>query len=154
MAKEIERKFLVLGDAWKDLGDAIFYRQGYLLAGKGTTVRVRTIGAKAYLTIKGPSVGLSRLEFEYKIPQADALEMLHKLCDKPLIEKSRTTIQVEGMAWEIDEFYGANVGLVLAEIELESEGQQFTKPPWIGREVSDDSRYFNANLARRPYTQW
>lgn len=154
MAKEIERKFLVReDDAWRQAG-GIPYRQGYLNTAKERTVRVRTVGDRGYLTVKGITIGASRLEFEYEVPVAEASQMLDELCEKPLIEKNRYTLEYGGLAWEIDEFFGENQGLIVAEVELESETQAFPKPGWIGEEVSGDPRYFNANLVEHPYSQW
>ncbi|MBT3360424.1 MAG: CYTH domain-containing protein [Rhodospirillales bacterium] len=154
MAKEIERKFLVVGDAWRALAKGTKYRQGYLSTVKERTVRVRTIDDAAFLTIKGITVGMTRAEYEYEIPTADATEMLDDLCEKPIIEKTRYKIPFEGFVWEVDEFAGVNQGLIVAEIELADENQAFTKPDWIGEEVSGDPRYFNANLIAHPYTNW
>lgn len=154
MGKEIERKFLVEGDAWRALAQGVRYRQGYLNSQKERTVRVRTSGDKAFLTVKGPTSGASRLEFEYEIPLGDALVMLDELAEKPLIEKTRYRIPAGPYVWEIDEFWGGNAGLIVAEIELPSEDAPFEKPEWIGREVSDDPRYFNSNLILHPYSTW
>ena len=153
MGQEIERKFLVIGDAWRT-SDGKLIRQGYLHIGINGTVRVRTKGQRAYLTIKGGKIGITRLEFEYEIPIDDANEMLDKLCQEQLIEKIRHEFNVGGFTWEIDEFLGENAGLVVAEIELENEDQEFPKPDWLGREVSDDARYLNANLVKNPYCEW
>jgi adenylate cyclase len=153
MAIEIERKFLVLGTPWTSLPQGELMRQGYLLASKQKVVRVRIEGASAMLTIKGATQGIARGEWEYPIPLDDAHELL-QLCDQPLIEKYRYRIPFENMLWELDVFIGANAGLVVAEIELESEQQSFIKPDWIGQEVSDDPRYFNANLQSLPYSRW
>ena len=117
-------------------------------------MRVRTVADKGYLTIKGINVGARRLEFEYEIPIQDAEEMLTELCEKPLIEKNRYKLEHEGLLWEIDEFFGENAGLVLAEVELTSEDQVFAKPAWAGEEVTEDPRYYNANLIQNPFTQW
>ena len=154
MGVEIERKFLLAGDAWRGLGQAVLLRQGYLSSTRERVVRVRIEGHHAMLTIKGPNVGTSRGEWEYPIPLADAKELLDGLCEQPLIEKYRRRIMYAGMVWEVDEFLGANAGLVVAEIELHSEDQPFEKPDWVGVEVSDDARYYNANLIRHPYSQW
>ncbi len=154
MGVEIERKFLPAGNEWKRLAAGTAYRQGYLCADKDRTVRVRTVGDQGFITVKGASVGLARLEYEYKIPIDDADTLLDRLCQKPLIEKHRYKIDHAGFTWEVDEFSGENDGLVVAEIELESEGQLFDKPDWIGEEVTGDPRYFNANLIRYPYSQW
>ncbi len=155
MAIEIERKFLVTNDSWRSLATGISYKQGYILTqDKFTTIRVRTIGNEAYLTIKSKSEGLSRNEFEYPIPLDDAEIMLTTLCNRPLIEKVRYKIPQEDLIWEIDEFQGENEGLIIAEIELNQEDQVIDFPNWIGQEVSHDSRYYNVNLAKHPYQVW
>lgn len=153
MAKEIERKFLVNGDSWRQLAQGSLYRQGYIPS-QGATVRVRIAGHQGYLTIKGPTVNFSRSEFEYPIPLADAQEMLDTLCDRPLIEKTRYKIEWAGLVWEIDEFTGVNQGLILAEVELTDEAQQIEIPDWIGTEVTGDPRYFNSYLVKHPFSQW
>lgn len=154
MGIEIERKFLLAGDAWRGLGQAVLLRQGYLSSTRERVVRVRIEGEQAMLTIKGANVGATRSEWEYPIRLADAAELLDGLCEQPLIEKYRHRIEHAGMVWEVDEFLGANAGLVVAEIELASEDQPFEKPDWIGAEVSGDARYYNANLIRHPFSQW
>jgi len=154
MATEVERKFLVVGEAWRTLATGVPYRQGYLSTVKERTVRVRTAGARAFLTIKGLTTGVSRQEFEYEIPVTDANRMLDDLCERPLIEKLRYTIRLGPLTWEIDEFSGDNRGLITAEVELASADQAFERPPWIGGEISSDPRYFNANLVRHPYSTW
>lgn len=154
MATEIERKFLLINDDWKKLAPGTVYRQGYICADEKRTVRVRTIGEQGFLTIKGKSVGISRMEYEYEIPVLDADILLEELCAKPLIEKKRYRIEYKGFLYEVDEFFADNEGLVVAEIELTSEAQEFAKPPWLGREVSDDNRYFNASLVKYPYSCW
>jgi adenylate cyclase len=152
MGIEIERKFLVQGTDWKnDAG--VRYSQGYLNRDKARTVRVRVAGEQAFLTIKGISTGATRAEFEYPIPLADAQALL-ALCDGPCIEKTRYRLPVDGMVWEVDEFAGDNAGLVVAEIELQSEDQVFSRPHWLGPEVTHDARYFNSNLAAHPFSQW
>ncbi len=153
MSKEIERKFLVKGNGWRE-GEAKTFRQGYLSTVKERTVRVRAAGDKAYLTIKGLTQGATRAEYEYAIPVKDAEEMLDTLCERPLIEKRRYVVEHAGLTWEVDEFFGENAGLVIAEVELESEEQPFDKPPWVGDEVTHDPRYFNANLVAHPYSKW
>ena len=153
MGKEIERKFLVDGDAWRE-SEGTLYRQGYLSTVKERTVRIRVAGDKAMITIKGVTQGATRSEYEYGIPLGDAEEMLDTLCEKPLVEKRRHKVEAEGLTWEVDEFLGDNAGLILAEVELEDEQQKFERPSWIGREVTDDVRYFNANLVRHPYREW
>jgi len=154
MAKEIERKFLVKGEAWKARAAGVKYRQGYLNSVKERTVRVRTIGGKGYMTVKGITTGATRSEYEYEIPVADADAMLTDLCEKPLIEKNRYKIRTGHHVWEIDEFFGENQGLVVAEIELKGEQEAFQKPDWIGEEVTGDSRYFNSNLINHSFTRW
>jgi len=154
MGKEIERKFLVKGDVWRSLAKGTAYRQGYLNSIKERTIRIRTIGDKAFLTIKGLTVGATRSEYEYEIPVADCNAMLDALADKPLIEKIRYKVPFAGLTWEIDEFFGDNAGLIVAEVELTSEDQAFQKPEWIGGEVTADPRYFNSNLIKRPFTRW
>ena len=154
MSVEIERKFLVRGSEWKALAQGVAIRQGYLSTNPDRVVRVRIEDAKATLTIKGRTNGITRREWEYAIPLADADQLLSELCERPLIEKIRTRVVYEGMTWEVDEFFGDNRGLVVAEIELESEAQAFAKPDWIAEEVTDDARYFNANLLRHPYSAW
>jgi adenylate cyclase len=153
MGIEIERKFLLVGTSWRALGQPVLLRQGYLSSDPARVVRVRVEGDHAYMTIKGRSTGATRGEWEYPIPLADANELL-ALCEQPLVEKYRRRIDFAGNVWEVDEFIGANQGLVLAEIELSSEQQQFDKPEWIGDDVTDDKRYYNSNLARHPFSSW
>ena len=154
MDEEIERKFLVRGDAWRSLAKGTSYRQGYLNSAKERTVRIRTIDDRAFLTVKGLTVGATRPEYEYEIPLADCNAMLDTLAEKPIIEKKRYKVPFEGLTWEIDEFSGDNTGLIVAEVELESEGQAFRKPEWAGEEVTADPRHFNSNLIKHPYTRW
>jgi len=154
MGKEIERKFLVHGDDWRALAKGLLCRQGYLSSAMERVVRIRTIGEKAFLTVKGPTVGSSRSEYEYEIPFADCTAMLETLAERPIIEKKRYQIPFAGLTWEIDEFFGVNAGLIVAEVELEDEQQIFQKPDWVGKEVTGDSRYFNSNLIRYPYSRW
>ena len=153
MAVEIERKFLVSGDEWRKRASGLEYRQGYLNDDPERCVRVRTAGNEAWLTIKGPSRGARRLEFEYSIPLDDARQLL-ELCRPRLVEKTRYSLVCEGLEWVVDEFHGANRGLVLAEVELQSEEQEISLPAWIGREVTDDPRYYNQYLSEHPYTEW
>jgi len=153
MAQEIERKFLVLNNDYKNGIDGVLYRQGYLCISPKRTIRVRTVGNTGYITIKGLSKGAARSEFEYSIPKNDA-EKLFLLCETPLIEKYRYFVPYKGNTWEVDEFLGENNGLVIAEIELESETQTFELPPWVGAEVTSDPRYYNSNLVRFPFNRW
>ncbi|MGZ3236052.1 MAG: CYTH domain-containing protein [Burkholderiaceae bacterium] len=154
MSVEIERKFLVQGDQWKTLGDRVSIRQGYLSSHSERIVRIRIQDTTAMLTIKGRTIGATRGEWEYPIPIEDAQRFLDDLCEKPIIEKIRHRIPYEGMLWEVDEFFGENLGLVVAEIELLTEDQVFVKPNWVGDEVTHDSRYANANLLRHPFAKW
>jgi len=154
MPLEIERKFLLRGEGWRALGAGVPYRQGYLSTDPGRNVRVRLVRDKGYLTIKGITVGAARAEYEYEIPAADASEMLDKLCERPLIEKTRYRIEHQGFVWEVDEFDGDNAGLIIAEVELDEEDQAIVLPDWIGIEVTGDPRYYNASLITNPYTSW
>lgn len=154
MPQEIERKFLVIKDSWRNLAEGKIYRQGYISIQKTATVRIRVIGNEGYLTIKGPSSKYSRSEFEYPIPIADAQEMLDTLCERPLIEKVRYRVEYGNLIWEIDEFDGDNKGLIVAEVELSDEEQQIDVPDWVGEEVSHDPKYFNSNLVKNPFSQW
>lgn len=153
MAKEIERKYLVKGNEWRSLGKGEVYCQGYIPTQGKQTVRIRIIGDRGYLTIKGQATGRSRSEFEYTIPVADAREMLETLCVRPFIEKTRYKISQGDLIWEVDEFAGANQGLIIAEVELESEEQEIELPNWIDREVTD-AKYYNSHLVKHPYTEW
>jgi CYTH domain-containing protein len=154
MATEIERKYRVVGTEWRQPSAASEYRQGYLSTVKERTVRVRVIGDRGFVTVKGITVGATRTEFEYEIPVADADVMLSELCEQPIIEKMRYLVDWQGMTWEVDEFRGVNAGLVVAEVELDDPDQAIPLPPWIGEEVTDDPRYFNSNLIARPYSTW
>lgn len=152
---EIERKFLVAGDGWREhVVRSVPIRQGYISADARGAVRIRRKGERGVLTIKGPSEGISRAEFEYAIPAEDADAMLDALCHAGHVSKTRHVLDVDGLEWVVDVFEGENAGLVLAEVELEDEAQQIALPGWLGEEVSHDERYFNAYLARQPYTTW
>lgn len=154
MAIEIERKYLVVNDDWRLNAVGVPYSQGYIAKANGRTVRVRIAGNRGWLTIKGPTVGLGRAEYEYEIPLDEAQELLETLCDRPLIEKTRYKIDYAGLLWEIDEFAGENQGLILAEVELTDANQTIWLPTWVGAEVSHDSRYYNSNLVKQPYRLW
>ncbi len=155
MAEEIERKFLVRNDHWRaSVHKSTQMRQGYLCTDADRNVRVRTKGEKAVLTIKGRTEGLRRLEFEYDIPREDAEAVLSDLCLPWVIEKTRHLVEYDGLLWEIDEFAGVNQGLIVAEVELESEEQAVSLPQWVGEEVSHDPKYLNANLVSRPFKDW
>jgi len=153
---EIERKYLLKGDGWRTAltGPGVLIRQGYLASGAGCTVRVRVRGENAYLAVKGPTVGACRAEYEYPIPLDDARAILDSLCATPLIEKTRHVVRHAGLDFEIDEFHGENAGLILVEVELETEDQKIDLPEWAGEEVTGDARYYNSNLARNPFSAW
>ena len=152
MGIEIERKFLINGDAWRSVSP-IYFCQGYLNRDKECTVRVRVFGDNACLTVKGINKGSTRSEFEYSIPKNDGQQLL-QLCKQPLIEKNRFIVSYANKKWEVDEFLGSNKGLVIAEIELQSEDEIFELPPWVAEEVTNDARYFNSQLSIKPYTTW
>ena len=154
MAIEIERKFLLRNADWRKGAIGTNYRQGYLSIDPERTVRVRIAGDQGYLTIKGKTVGMSRAEFEYSIPLAEATQLLDTLCLRPLIEKVRYCVPYAKHLWEIDEFAGENEGLILAEVELETHDQKVDLPPWVGKEVTTDPRYYNASLTQNPYRDW
>ena len=154
MGTEIERKFLTVSEEWRENAKGILYVQGYLSVDKERTVRVRIAGDQGYLTIKGASEGASRSEFEYKIPKAEAREMLDNLCLPGIVEKTRYTVPFGGLTWEVDEFAGENKGLIVAEVELPAVDTKLSLPPWIGAEVTNDPRYYNSALSKTPYSQW
>jgi adenylate cyclase len=155
MANEIERKFLVKDDSWRE---QVFrqskMRQGYLNDCEQSSVRVRVAGEQAYLNIKSATLGVQRKEYEYVIPVDDANEMLSELAQKPLIEKTRYYIKHADHVWEVDVFEGDNAGLIVAEVELSREDELFERPPWAAEEVSSDPRYYNVCLAKHPYKEW
>ncbi len=154
MGVEIERKFLVAGNDWRrSVRSSRQLKQGYLAVDGGTTVRVRTDGQSAWLTIKGSPQGLARPEFEYEIPAAEASALLD-LCQGRTVEKTRHLIPTDGHVWEVDEFEGRNSGLIVAEIELRDAAEKFARPAWLGAEVTEDPRYLNASLAVHPFSQW
>ncbi len=153
MAVEIEKKFLVTALP-ADLGPGIDICQGYILNTPGKVVRVRITENQGFLTVKGLTVAAVRPEFEYEIPVSDARQMLDLLCETPVIEKCRHTLDHKGTKWVIDRFYGANQGLVVAEVELSSRDQVFALPPWAGKEVTEDTRYYNASLVHHPFCSW
>jgi CYTH domain-containing protein len=154
MGVEIEKKFLVKDNSWKQQATGVYYRQGYLSSHSERVVRIRTIENKGYLTIKGKSVGAARTEYEYEIPLEDAIEMLTRICEKPVIEKTRYTLDYKGLLWEIDEFAAENKGLVIAEVELEDENQNIELPSWVGEEVTMQEKYYNSNLIKHPFSTW
>jgi adenylate cyclase len=155
MGQEIERKFLVNHSKWKllDKPNGQLYRQGYLLTDPNKTIRVRHTNEKGYLTIKGLSVGATRPEFEYEIPLNEAKELLNRFSVSEL-SKIRYIIEFENKVWEVDEFLGENKGLIVAEIELESETETFHNPEWIDKEVTGEEKYYNSNLTILPFKNW
>jgi adenylate cyclase len=154
MPKEIERKFIVATDTWRNsIEDKTPMRQGYIRA-LDCTVRVRIAGTTGYLTIKGRTSNITRDEYEYEIPLQEAEEMLNNLCHGGNVGKLRYRVIVDGDEWVVDEFIGQNAGLIMAEIELTTENQSFTTPEWLGKEVSHDSRYTNGALAMKPFSTW
>lgn len=155
MAIEIEHKFLLANNDWrKQIIRSVKYRQGYLNSQATSSIRIRMSNKQAWVNIKSATIGTHRLEYEYEIPSSDANEIINNLCKKPIIEKTRHTVIDDGYTWEIDEFEGSNRGLIVAEIELSKIGMFFSKPHWIGEEVTYDLRYYNNNLAIHPYLEW
>jgi adenylate cyclase len=155
MPTEIERKFLVANDQWREQADGgTCMRQGYLCADRQRAVRIRLSDTSARLTIKGAGQGISRSEYEYDIPESDAREMLQSLCVHEPIAKTRYRVRHGAHVWEVDVFEGANAGLVLAEVELDEAHESVELPDWVGPEVSGDEHYYNAYLARHPFTCW
>jgi adenylate cyclase len=155
MKQEIERKFLVCGDGWRAAAvSAVRMRQGYLSLDPARTVRVRLAGDRAWVTIKGLGNGAARAEYEYSIPPEDAAVLLERLCHPLQVEKTRHRIPHGGLMFEVDVFHGANEGLVLAEVELPAADTVVERPSWLGEEVTGDPRYFNAYLARNPFSTW
>jgi adenylate cyclase len=154
MGREVERKYLVKGEAWRRAGHGVRHRQGYLSTDPDRSVRVRVAGNEAFITVKGKSKGAARDEYEYTIPIGDAKKMLRTLCVKPLIEKTRYVIKDGERKWEIDKFARENKGLVIAELETDDDSRQIEKPDWVGDEVTGDPRYFNLNLVRHPFSEW
>jgi adenylate cyclase len=155
MATEIEHKFLIRDDRWRQqIERSARMRQGYLMSDARCSVRVRVADGQGFLNIKSGTLGIQRSEYEYPIPLADAEELLDTLCEKPLVEKTRHFVRFAGHLWEIDEFVGENAGLIVAEIELRTPDEPFERPAWIGEDVSHDIRYYNSQLARHPYNSW
>lgn len=154
MPLEIERKYLVDLEKLGTLENGNRIKQGYLSTNKDAVVRVRVKNDKAYLTIKGSNIGATRLEFEYEIEVVEANEILDKLCQKPVIDKTRYLIDYENHTFELDIFYGENDGLVVAEVELLDENETIKLPSWIKEEVTSDERYYNSNLMKNPYKNW
>lgn len=154
--QEIERKFLLVDNSWKNGLTGTPYKQAYLSSNPDRIVRIRVAGDKAFITIKGKPApeSISRPEYEYEIPLEDAEYMYENLCEPERIEKTRYLYEFKGHIWEIDEFHGENEGLIVAEIELKSEDETFEKPDWLGKDISFDYKYTNNNLAKKPYTSW
>ena len=152
--KEIERKYLVISDEWKGKSQGVLYRQGYLSTDPERTVRVRLEGEEGRITVKGEKKSGAGDEYEYEIPGDEAAYIIDHLCIKPVIEKMRYKINYKGNTWEVDEFFGENLGLILAEIELDSIDQPFEKPVWIGEDVTEDQKYKNASLVKNPFGEW
>jgi len=155
MATEIEHKFLIRDDRWhQQVERSVRMRQGYLTSDARCSVRVRVAGGQGFLNIKSGTLGIQRSEYEYPIPLAEAEEILDTLCEKPLLEKTRHFIHFGEHVWEIDEFAGANAGLIVAEVELSRPDEPFERPDWASEDVSHDIRYYNSQLARHPYATW
>ncbi|MCF7808505.1 MAG: CYTH domain-containing protein [Candidatus Marinimicrobia bacterium] len=154
MENEIERKFLVTSDVYRTLAQGEAYKQGYLNSDKERVIRIRTKSTTAFLTIKTLQKGLVRKEFEYQIPLDHAEYLLEHVCERPIIEKTRYHIDHGDHTWEVDEFHGENEGLIIAEVELEAADEDVVLPDWIGKEVSDDWRYYNSNLLQHPFNLW
>ncbi|WP_455208537.1 CYTH domain-containing protein [Kaarinaea lacus] len=155
MATEIERKFLVINDGWREqVAQQKLMKQGYFAGGGKASIRVRISGDSANINIKSATLDVTRKEYEIQVPYQDAIEMLEHLCEKPLIEKIRHYVPYGNHVWEVDEFGGDNAGLVVAEIELAQANETFEKPPWLGEEVSHDTRYYNVCLVKHPYKDW
>ena len=155
MGIEIEHKFLLANNDWRQhVSHCAVYQQGYLNSDKNSSVRVRVTDDKAWLNIKSATIGTARQEYEYLIPKDDAINMLNTLCHRPLIEKIRHFVPHKQHLWEVDEFSHENAGLIVAEIELSTIGENFSRPSWLGLEVTEDVRYYNNMLSRKPYSTW
>ena len=155
MGKEIERKFLIDQQKWDNLNkpEGKLFRQGYLLTDKAKTIRVRATESKGFLTIKGQTIGATRLEYEYEIPVTEATELLDNFAVSEL-SKTRYEIKFNDKLWEVDVFSGDNLGLIVAEIELESEDETFDLPDWVSTEVTEEAKYYNSNLTVKPFKDW
>ena len=154
MAIEIERKFLVKEKPFHLAKKSLRIRQGYIVNDQKQVIRVREKGDDYFLTVKGNNIGISRLEFDFPISKEDAEELLKHFCKTTMIDKTRHYVENHGHTWEVDEFHGVNDGLVVAEVELESEEQAFDKPDFIGEEVTGQTKYYNMMLLKNPYTTW
>jgi len=155
MPVEIERKFLLANDDWREeVVRSSRIRQGYLGKLDRASVRIRVDGEKANINVKSATLGMRRMEYEYEIPLDEAEEMLDQLCEQPQVDKTRYIVEHGSHVWEIDEFYADNAGLIVAEVELKSETESFEKPSWLGEEVTEDPRYYNVNLIKHPFKNW
>jgi CYTH domain-containing protein len=154
MALEIERKFRVVNNSWREHSRAVRVTQAYICNQPEKTIRLRIINEEAFLTIKSENTGLVRSEFEYPVLLADAEEMIRLFCAGQMINKTRHLLTCKGKLWEVDEFHGYNQGLVIAEVELEHADEKVELPDWIGEEVTGDPRYYNVNLVSHPYSKW
>lgn len=154
MNNEIERKFLVVNNDYRKLGQGMHIQQGYLSIDANRSVRIRVVDENAWLTIKGKSKGAVRKEFEFQIPSVEAKEMIQSLCIKPIISKTRYKIKIGEVLWEVDEFFEENEGLIIAEVEIPFEDYELEFPDWVGEEVTYDKRYYNANLIQNPFSKW
>ncbi len=155
MATEIEHKFLIINHDWrKDADEGITMVQGYMGSNEKSSIRIRINGDSANLNIKSKTIGIQRSEFDYPLPVDEAKEILESLCDRPFIEKTRFHVMHDEHEWEIDVFAGVNEGLIVAELELNSVDEQFTRPDWLGEDVSEDPRYYNICLVTHPYKDW
>ena len=155
MGVEIERKYSVNKEKWDKVikTEKHFYRQGYLSTDPDKTIRVRVTDTHGFITIKGRSIGITRPEFEYKIPKSDAIQLLHNFA-KSIVSKIRYKIEFKNKLWEVDEFLEDNVGLVIAEIEINSENEQYDIPEWAEQDVTGQEKYYNSNLSINPYKNW
>ena len=155
MPTEIELKYLVNQELWKQIipEKSVEIKQAYLLTDPNKTIRIRTKGDTGFITIKGKSIGASRPEFEYEIPLSDAIELINGFSSN-IIEKTRHYVTYERKLWEVDEFKGLNAGLILAEIELSDENEEYSVPDWVGENVTVDQKYANSNLSIKPFTTW
>ncbi len=155
MAIEIEHKFLIISNSWKNFVErSSDYKQGYLVSDASRSVRIRLSDNCAWLNIKSATIGIARQEYEYEIPREDGLKMLDSLCEKPFVEKTRYFVPNGKHLWEIDVFSGDNDGLVVAEIELSEVGEHFDRPSWLGKEVTEELKYYNNSLCKHPYKHW
>jgi len=155
MALEIEHKFLLKNNDWKkNISKSTQFKQGYLVSDEKRSLRIRVSDNEAWINIKSATIGTHRMEYEYSIPLTEGLEILNSLCEKPIIEKTRHLVPYKQHIWEIDVFIGDNEGLIVAEVELSAIGESFDIPAWVGKEVTEDLRYYNNNLCQHPYKNW